>query len=131
MIRVNASKCTGCRLCEVACSLWHLQEVNPKRSRVRVATTWPWKDEVSLCRQCQALACVKACKYEALFATDGNVVVLNEEKCTKCMDCVTACPFNAVPVDAVSGFPLYCDTCNGQYQCVQWCPRRVFEVSQK
>ncbi len=39
-IKVSGNKCTGCHHCEAACSLQHYKnEVNPKKSRVRVYTT--------------------------------------------------------------------------------------------
>ena len=37
IIAVDASKCTGCRTCEVVCSLAHNRgQINPRRSRIRV-----------------------------------------------------------------------------------------------
>jgi len=33
---VDADKCTGCRQCELACSLARLGEFNPARSNIRV-----------------------------------------------------------------------------------------------
>jgi Fe-S-cluster-containing hydrogenase component 2 len=128
MIEVREERCTGCRLCEVACSMWHHNESNPGRSRVRVLTTWPSHDEVALCRQCEARPCVKACDFDVLAIDGDGVVVLEQSGCTMCMACVEACPFNRVPVDAVSGYPLFCDTCRGEYECVRWCPTKVFEV---
>ena len=36
-IKVDHMKCTGCRHCETACSLNHVNNVsNPRRSRIRV-----------------------------------------------------------------------------------------------
>jgi len=35
-IKIDYAKCTGCKLCQVACSLAHTGSVNPQRSRVRV-----------------------------------------------------------------------------------------------
>ena len=36
-IKIDHSKCTGCRHCEAACSLHHYEnEVNPKKSRIRI-----------------------------------------------------------------------------------------------
>ena len=36
-IRIDHSKCSGCRHCEAACSLHHYgNEINPKKARVRI-----------------------------------------------------------------------------------------------
>jgi len=41
-ILIDSEKCTGCRTCEVICSLTHTKgEINPRRARVRV-----YRDEV-------------------------------------------------------------------------------------
>jgi len=36
IIVVNPDKCTGCRLCELACSLKNAGEFNPTRARIHV-----------------------------------------------------------------------------------------------
>lgn len=33
---VDADKCTGCRLCELACSMARHQEYNPKKSYIKI-----------------------------------------------------------------------------------------------
>ena len=35
-IQVNLEKCTGCRICELICSMTRHGESNPKRSRIHV-----------------------------------------------------------------------------------------------
>jgi len=36
-IKIDHSKCTGCRHCEAACTLHHYEnEINPKKSRIRI-----------------------------------------------------------------------------------------------
>jgi ferredoxin len=36
VLHVDATKCTGCRLCEIVCSVTKTSSVNPARSRIRV-----------------------------------------------------------------------------------------------
>jgi len=38
---VDQQKCTGCRLCELVCSVFHTGTSNPSRSRVKVVK---WED---------------------------------------------------------------------------------------
>ena len=39
---VDVDKCTGCKVCEMVCSLHHEKEVNPIKSRIHVIS---WEDE--------------------------------------------------------------------------------------
>lgn len=127
MIKINKSNCTGCRICEVICSLQHFKVINNERSRVRVKTQWPWEDEPSLCRQCKKPKCVEACKTGALTMYNPNPL-LKSELCTQCHACIDACPFQAVQTDPETNLPMLCDTCDGQYMCTKWCPNKVIEV---
>jgi Fe-S-cluster-containing hydrogenase component 2 len=36
VVLFDADKCTGCRLCELACSITHQGEYNPKKSYIRI-----------------------------------------------------------------------------------------------
>ena len=45
-IKIDHTKCTGCRHCEIACSLNHVENTaNPRRARIRVMN-----DMCGLCR---------------------------------------------------------------------------------
>ncbi|MCL4441544.1 MAG: 4Fe-4S dicluster domain-containing protein [Firmicutes bacterium] len=127
MIKINSKDCTGCRICEIVCSMHHYRVVNSERARVRVTTNWPWEDEPVLCRQCRKPKCVESCPRGAL-AFANNHPVLDAEKCNSCQACVAACPFKAMFVDPENGMPIPCDTCDGKYMCSQWCPNKVIEV---
>ena len=36
MIRVDLSRCTGCRRCEAACAFFHTGRINPELARLKV-----------------------------------------------------------------------------------------------
>jgi Fe-S-cluster-containing hydrogenase component 2 len=36
ILMIDVKKCTGCRICELVCSLSHDGECNPLKSRIRV-----------------------------------------------------------------------------------------------
>ena len=59
-IRVNSEKCSGCHLCEMACSIHHLGVVNINRSAIHIQ-----KDDLETgacqpvaCRQCENMPCM-------------------------------------------------------------------------
>ena len=37
-ISLDLEKCTGCRVCELACSLHNEKQCNPEKSRIRIRT---------------------------------------------------------------------------------------------
>jgi len=64
-LSVDASLCTGCRTCEVVCSLTHNQgRINPRRSRIRV-----YRDEVEG-RFTPIVAADAAVEYENMVPPD-------------------------------------------------------------
>ncbi len=128
MISIEKGKCTGCRRCEIICSMAHHQRVDPYRRRIRISSEWPWKDEVIVCRMCQKPKCVESCAAGALTKSEEGHIILDADACTGCFACVEACPFDAVWADEQNGLPILCDTCGGAYACVKWCPENVLGV---
>jgi len=120
-------KCTGCHICEIICSVRHHKTMNPKLAMVKVNSNWPWEDRVTVCRQCKKPKCVEACPVDAIERADGYLRI-DQDKCTACLECVKACPFDGVVVSEITGKPVLCDTCQGEYLCVGWCPTKVFSA---
>ena len=119
-IVVHSEICTGCRSCQVICSMHHHKEIAPTMARIRVKSDYPWKEQPVVCQQCEMPKCREACPVEAITA-EGTVPVIDEEKCTGCWACVKACPFEAIWENVKKAKPLVCDTCSGKYLCVEWC----------
>lgn len=121
---VDRSVCTGCRYCEVICSSYHSKgEVNPKKSRIRVfSNTLDGIDNPIICKQCGKAPCQEACPTQAIVVnTKMRIPQIIYSKCIKCHACVEACPFKAMFIDPDTEFPLKCDLCGGDPQCVKFC----------
>lgn len=125
MIKVNKDKCTGCRICEIICSIEHTDGINTKKARIRYSDNWPLIGSLSFCRQCQKKVCLEVCPTNAISLDHRGLITINNENCVECMACSDACIFGNLPV--YYNKPLFCDTCNGKYLCINWCPRNALE----
>jgi carbon-monoxide dehydrogenase iron sulfur subunit len=120
---VDHEKCTGCRLCEMACSVEHASVNNPSRSRIHVIK-WQWEgfELPMVCQQCEEAPCVAVCPKDALsHDTSLGRVVLDYDLCIGCKMCVTACPFGGMGIDIVARQVIKCDLCDGDPACVRFC----------
>jgi len=127
-IEVNYNICTGCRLCEIACSFAKESVVNPAASRIKVYQFWPGPIDVpALCRNCSDHPCVAACppKANALSVNEETgTVKVDVEKCLgiKCSACARACPHEvAVSFHPLTTKAMICDLCQGDPECVKVC----------
>ena len=94
-IKRNYEKCSGCRRCEIACSLYHEGKIWPEASRIRVFMLVPGVEIPSLCFQCENYPCVEACPTDALSVnSQTGAVNVDASKCTACGLCIKACPGN-------------------------------------
>ena len=116
-------KCTGCRVCEMACSLKHEGACSPLLSRVRVVKLEEWNlNYPAVCAACAQPPCVKACPTQACRPAIGRVGVrVDESQCIGCRECVVACPFGAVGFHSERGVAFICDLCEGDPACVSSC----------
>ncbi|MBS7622376.1 4Fe-4S dicluster domain-containing protein [Candidatus Bathyarchaeota archaeon] len=120
-------RCTGCRLCELICSLSHVGVFNPDRARVRVVSFDGGLDIPVTCTQCGL--CLDKCPLGLIKLDDGTgAIVIDEQKCTGCRICLEWCPIGVITVDPVSGKALKCDLCGGSPECVKYCPSRVLHL---
>ncbi|MGE5572602.1 MAG: 4Fe-4S dicluster domain-containing protein [Bacteroidota bacterium] len=113
-LKITADKCTGCRSCEIACSLAHEGTCSPDRGRVWIDfAEHDTKFAPKICRQCRRPRCAAACLAGALEALPEGGVRLIPERCTKCGSCASACPFGYLRLSP-NGMPLVCDLCAGR-----------------
>lgn len=123
LIQYHQQDCTGCRICEIVCSMEHLKKINVSQAMIRYDDNWPRVGKVKFCRQCPQKSCLQACPSEAISLSPEGSIQLDRERCTACLLCSSACPYGELPTDG--HYPLFCDKCGGRFQCVAWCPRKA------
>ena len=129
VLMVDYEKCTGCRMCELVCSVKHEGVSNPARSRVKIVK-WEWEGRYipMACQQCQSAPCMAVCPVKAISRDEElNRVVVDYDMCIGCRMCVAACPFGAMSFDTLASKVIKCDLCDGDPQCVRFCDTKAIQ----
>jgi carbon-monoxide dehydrogenase iron sulfur subunit len=121
-------KCVGCCVCEYVCSMEHEKTYNPTKSRIRVVRLNPFINVAIACRLCEDPQCITACPREALLQSEETGVIMVDEKmCNGCAWCVEACNFGSIQLHPERRGVFVCDLCEGDPQCVEWCPEEALD----
>ena len=129
MLIVDHSRCTGCRLCELVCSVNKGGAANPAAARITVVKWEPiCVDTPMVCQQCDTAPCATVCPVQALSRDEElGRVTINYERCIGCRFCIAVCPFGAMGFDPVTRKVIKCDLCDGDPVCVKFCEPRAIQ----
>lgn len=152
----DTTLCIGCKACEVACKEWNalpadnlgLSGMSYDNTVDLSADTWRhvqfierngratdmppyqsnWLMMSDVCKHCSPAPCLEACPTGALFRTEFDTVVVQQDICNGCGYCVPACPFGVVDVSPVDGKAHKCTLCYDRMKgglepaCAKSCP---------
>lgn len=121
---VEYEKCTGCKSCEMACSVYHLRASNPVKSAIRIVKSEGEGLSVPVvCQQCEDPPCAAICPVQAIARDpETDALIVDGDLCVGCQMCVVACPFGAVVLDRDRRQAIKCDLCGGaEPWCVRFC----------
>lgn len=129
-LRIVKKRCTGCQLCQLACSAIKSGRFSINLSRVRILNKVDGRKNIIVCHQCKKCQCLEACHYNAFKrSTETGNVYIDQDECQACLACIDACPFSAVRLDNGKGTPTVCDLCGGSPSCVEACPSEALTVT--
>ena len=147
----DTSICIGCKACEVACKEWNavpddglnfLAQSYDNTGSLS-ANTWrhvafverpnddhgiKWLMSSDVCKHCTSAACLEVCPTGALFRTEFDTVVVQQDVCNGCGYCVPACPFGVIDQRKGDGRVWKCTLCYDRLKgdmkpaCAQACP---------
>ncbi len=145
----DTSVCIGCKACEVACKEWNGVPENPfawtgesyDNTSSLGANSWrhvafiekpadnfEWLMSSDVCKHCTTAACLDVCPTGALFKTEFETVVVQEDVCNGCGYCVPACPYGVIDRRESDGRAWKCTLCYDRLKvgeepaCAKACP---------
>jgi formate dehydrogenase iron-sulfur subunit len=146
----DTSICIGCKACEVACKEWNdvpddgldFLAMSYDNTGALGADTWrhvafvektadsgvKWLMSSDVCKHCTHAACLDVCPTGALFRTEFDTVVVQQDVCNGCGYCVPACPFGVIDKREPDGRVWKCTLCYDRLKadmtpaCAQACP---------
>ena len=129
---INANICTGCRLCELICSLYKEKETNPAKARIHNEFYLMEGMRVPrVCINCDDPKCIPACPIDALNKDKATGwVVMDTKLCNDCQMCIGACPYGAIRVTPDNDV-IKCDLCGGEPQCVTMCETKAIKFDSR
>lgn len=115
--------CSGCVACELSCSMRHFEYFDRSKSRIRILQDEELSDiRIHQCIQCEERSCVGACPTHSLSIHPEHGHILHEEgTCIQCKKCYRACQHHGVFWDEERNYPLICDLCAGDPECLKPC----------
>jgi Fe-S-cluster-containing hydrogenase component 2 len=128
--------CTGCRACEYACTLKHEKTVRPAVSAVHIQRYWGIIDVVNICWQCpDPVPCIAACPTTPVAIKrdpkHNGITFIDNKTCLggKCNKCIEACPPQFLRRHPDTGWPIFCDSCEGDPECVKACKMQASNIA--
>jgi tetrathionate reductase subunit B len=146
---IDVEKCTGCKLCIVACKDEHVGNAYAPWTQPQPDTGHFWVDikEIErgrtprvkmnylamMCQHCAAAPCITACPEGAIKTRDDGLVWIDPVACTGCGKCQPACPYDVIYMNAEANVAQKCTGCahrvdeGAQPRCVEVCPHDAIE----
>lgn len=145
----DASHCSGCKTCQIACKDKNNLDLGILWRRVYEVSSGTWEEKdgawvndikaynVSMaCNHCENPICANVCPTKAMNKNKHGIVTVDAKKCIGCKYCEWACPYGAPQYDSNKGIMSKCNLCIDYVEegknpsCVDACPMRVLDFGE-
>ncbi len=145
----DASACSGCKTCQVACKDKHNSPLAVRWRRVYEVCGGGWQRKgaawvqdisayhVSMaCNHCKEPICLDACPNKAIVKKENGVVLIDYDRCMGCRYCEWTCPYGALQFDNKQKVMTKCSFCADYLEeskppsCVSACPMRALDFGE-
>jgi formate dehydrogenase iron-sulfur subunit len=160
----DTSVCIGCKACEVACKEWNQLPADDKgflgdsldNTGELSGSTWrhvKFVDNVpdetmsegngkafllmsDVCKHCTHASCMDVCPTGAIVRTEFDTVFIQEDVCNGCRECIAACPYDVIDIEAKLNVARKCTLCYDRLQgglepaCAKACPTESIQFGQ-
>ena len=95
---IDLAKCDGCRDCTKACTKMHFVPPQQEWIKVYEVTDNPAAGSYFLprtCMHCDNPPCVRACPVGATYKRTDGIVLMDQDRCIGCRNCIAQCPYSA------------------------------------
>lgn len=95
-----------------------------------------WLMMSDVCKHCSNAPCLEACPTGAIFRTEFDTVVVQQDICNGCGYCVPACPFGVVDLNEADGKAHKCTLCYDRLKgglepaCAKSCPTNSIQFGE-
>lgn len=155
---IDTTKCTGCRICDVACKLENELPAEERPSGIETRPIIPGLTSTSFtivksvpgakgpvfiklqCNQCESPACASVCPAKSAITKEyegGSVTAIDITKCFGCKYCIVACPFHIPQRDPEGKTATKCTFCESRLArglkpaCYEACPMGAIKFGDK
>jgi formate dehydrogenase iron-sulfur subunit len=95
-----------------------------------------WLMMSDVCKHCANAPCLEACPTGAIFRSEFDTVVVQQDICNGCGYCVPACPFGVVDLNIADGHAHKCTLCFDRLKgglepaCAKSCPTDAIQFGE-
>ncbi len=144
----DASACTGCKACQIACKDKNNLPVGVLWRRVFEVSGGEWQKQgqawensvfaynLSIaCNHCVHPKCAGVCPTDAFVQREDGIVYIDETRCMGCGYCAWACPYSVPQYNPDLGRMTKCNFCMDELDqgrppaCVAACPMRILDYA--
>lgn len=122
-LNIDVAKCSGCRMCELACSVVKEKKIIPNLARLNVIADFAkGLSTPVVCMQCEDAPCLNVCPTKAISRNfSSGAVVVTVKRCIGCKLCTAVCHCGAIVFIPEKKCVVKCDLCDGEPTCVKFC----------